>query len=334
MADFFLNAGDTASALFETLEDETGAPVDIQGATVKITCTPIHGGTPIFNDLAANNLQVGDGSDGTRGEVSFGEGASPYPGGSTATAGDYLYLWKVTFAGGLIQTFPNDGYRLLTITPDVPATATPDYVSIDELKKTLSLSKESYADQDIMIAIQAASRGLEKAYNDRPWNLRSPGEIRYYTAYSPYDLMLGDCISITSIGLEYSGWAGSPTYGDALTSANYRLYPIQNGLVASSGNGEPFQWLRLTRGYSRLTLPCDLDAIKVTGQFGWEVVPAGVKAATTIIATRILRRARENPMGFATLGVDGEALRAAVFARDAEIQFMMQDTSMPQGMLL
>jgi hypothetical protein len=333
VADFFIGAGDTASALFETLEDETGAAVDIQGATVTVTITPIHGGTPIVNAHAANNLQVGDGSDGTRGEVSYGEGANPW-GSATATAGDYLYSWTVTFAGGAVQTFPNDGYRLLTITPDAPTTATSDYVSRDEFKKTLNLQGESYADQDIDVAIQAAARGLEKAYNDRPWVLRNSGETRYYTAYSPVDVMLGDCISITSIGLEYSGWAGSSAYGDALTSANYRLYPIQNGLIASGGNGEPFQWLRLTRGFSRITLPGDLDAIKITGQFGWEVVPAGVKAAVTIIATRILRRARENPMGFVALGVDGEALRAAAFAKDPEIQFMMQDTTMPQGLLL
>lgn len=334
MSDFTLNQGDTASAIFETLEDENGDPVDIQGAGVKLTVTPIRGGTPIINDKTANNLQVGDGTDGTRGQVSYGEGAAPYAAGETTTAGDFLYLWKVTYAGGAIQSFPNDGYRLLTITPDVPTTATSDYVSIDELKKTLNLSKESYADADLAIAIQAASRGLEKAYNDRPWTLRTGPETRYYTAYSPYDLMLGDCISITSIGLEYNGWAGSGAYADALTNANYRLYPVQNGLIANQGNGEPFQWLRITRGLSRLVLPNDLDAVKVTGQFGWEVIPAGVKAATTIIATRILRRARENPMGFAALGVDGEAIRAAAFARDAEIQWMMQDTTMPAGLLL
>src|SRR4249919_519267 len=110
MADFYLNAGDTASPIFETLEDEDGNPVDIQGATVKITVTPLHGGTPTINDKSALNLQVGDGSDGSKGQVAYGEGAAPYAGGETSTAGDYLYLWKVTFAGGAIQTFPNAGY--------------------------------------------------------------------------------------------------------------------------------------------------------------------------------------------------------------------------------
>lgn len=330
MADFYLNQNDTASPIFETLEDETGAAVDIQAATVKINAIPIHGGTALINNKSALNLQNGDGSDGTRGQVAYGEGAAPYAAGETATAGDYLYTWTVTFAGGAVQTFPNAGYRLLTITPDAP-TSVGHYVTREELKKTLQLTGETYADNDLDVAISAASRGLESAY-DTIWTLRSPGETRYYTAYTPIDLILGDVMSITTLAVEYGGWPGSGTYATTLSTSDYRLYPIPNGLVASGGNGEPFRTLRLARGASQLYLPLDADAIKVTGQFGWETVPAGVRLATTIIATRMLRRARESPTGFATLGVDGTAILARGFARDPEIQYAMEYASPPKGL--
>jgi hypothetical protein len=338
VADFYLNAGDTASPIFETLEDENGFPVDIQGATIKLTVTPLHGGTPTINAKTALNQQNGDGSDGTKGEVAYGEGAAPYAAGETTIAGDYLYAWTVTFAGGAIQTYPNAGYRLLTITPDAPTTVG-HYVTREELKKTLQLTGETYADNDLDIAISAASRGLESAF-DTIWTLRPPGEVRYYTAYTSIDLLLGDVMVITSIGVEYSGFPGSGQYATALSASDYRLYPLINGLISgggvggTGGNGEPYRKLRLARGASQLYLPTDPDAIKITGQFGWQTIPAGVQLATTIIATRMLRRARENPTGFATLGVDGAALIAQGFARDPEIQYAMQYASPPKGLFV
>jgi hypothetical protein len=333
VADFFLNAGDTASPIFETLEDDNGAAVDLQGATIHVTVTPIRGGTPII-DAAANNLQVGDGSDGTKGQVSYGEGAAPYTGSQTATAGDYLYQWRVTFSGGGIQTFPNDGYRLLTIQPDAPTTAG-RYLQREELKKTLSLSNESYADADIDVAIEAASRGLEAAYGT-VWTLgASTTEVRYYTA-TGRTVSLGDVIKVTEIALDYTplypsddypyGFAGSGTYSTILSSGDYRLLPVspKPGLAVDGGNGEPFHSLQLTRVASLYTLPSGVDAIRVTGQFGWERVPAGVRNAATIIAIRLLKRAREGPFGIISLDLAGSTIRATQIASDPEISFAVE----------
>lgn len=341
MADFFLNAGDTASPIFETLEDDTGAAVDIQGATVKITVTPIRGGTPIINDKAAVNLQVGDGSDGSKGQVAYGQGAAPYAAGETSTAGDYLYLWKVTFAGTAVQTFPNDGYRLLTITPDAPTTQAV-YISREELKKTLQLSAESYADADIDVAITAASRGLEAAY-DTIWQV-STDTMRYYQAYGR-EVILGDVLHVTSIGLDYtwpwpgddypysSDW-GSGTYSTALASTDYQLLPTRNGRAADGGNGEPYRKLELVRGASYYTLPSGLRAVRITGVFGWETVPAGVRSAATILATRLLRRAREAPFGIHAIGIEGATMTAQSLARDPEIGFAIAGLKTPRSLVI
>ncbi len=111
--DFFLRVGDTTSIIRTTLEDSTGASVNIQGATVKFRVAPINGsGTPVIN-TAASNDQNTDGSDGSKGKVSFA-----WIAGTTSFAGLYLADWQVTYSGGGIQTFPNDGYILVRISPE------------------------------------------------------------------------------------------------------------------------------------------------------------------------------------------------------------------------
>ena len=140
MADFYLAQGDTSSALTETLKDATGAAVNIQGAAVHFDATPIHGGAKAENATAVN-LQTGDGSDGSKGKVAYGQGGSPWT-TLPAAAGDYLGQFVVTFAGGAVQSYPNAGYILITVTPDAPTTAQ-QYCSVEELKKTLNLTGKS-----------------------------------------------------------------------------------------------------------------------------------------------------------------------------------------------
>lgn len=112
--DFFIRTLDTASVISDTLKDSTGAAVSIQGATVRFHMAHISGaGTPVL-DATASNDQVGDGSDGTKGKVSYAWAA-----GNTALEGLYLGEWQVTYGGGAIQTFPNDSYILIRITPEV-----------------------------------------------------------------------------------------------------------------------------------------------------------------------------------------------------------------------
>lgn len=111
--DFFLRVGDTTSVIRTTLEDSAGAPVNIQNATVKFRVAPINGsGTPVIN-TAASNDQNGTGVDGSKGNVSFA-----WIAGTTNISGLYLADWQVTYSGGGIQSFPNDGYILVRISPE------------------------------------------------------------------------------------------------------------------------------------------------------------------------------------------------------------------------
>jgi hypothetical protein len=73
------------------------------------------------------------------------------------------------------------------------------------------------------------------------------------------------------------------------------------------------------------------SSVAVTGQFGWPAVPAQVIEATTILATRLLRRAREAPFGVVGLGIDGAAVRISRF--DPDVGFLLDPLVKGSGVL-
>lgn len=107
MADLVRTTGDT-SAIPGTLLDGSSAPVDIEGATVRFLMRR-RGSRLAAIAASATNAQVGDGSDGTKGKVSFTPTAQ-----QVATPGLFDFEWEATFAGGVIQTFP-EGRHLVAL---------------------------------------------------------------------------------------------------------------------------------------------------------------------------------------------------------------------------
>lgn len=314
-----------------TPAEPEGKPVDIAGAAIHFTVRPIEGGDAIV-DHAGNNLQVGDGlSDGSRGDVSYGEDPNPWnqsgtdPAGETGRAGYYLARVTVTFTNGDVQSYPNAGHLLMVVDPVAPA-APGRYLTLAQLKDTLEI-KGQYANRDIEVAIEAASRGLEIAYG-AVWTLgTATDEVRYYTAADEHLVPIGDVIKATEVAVDYAGWSdgwssgwASGEYGTILSASDYRLEPFTNGLVADGGNGEPFRQLVIKRGGTWRGFPGGADGVRITGQFGWERVPAGVTYAASNIATRLLRRIREAPFGVHGVGLDQQTFRAVTMARDPEIE--------------
>lgn len=287
MADFYIGQGDTASSMVVTLRDANGNPVNITGATVHIDVTPIHGGTKIVDTAATI-------TDATNGVVSY-----TFTAGQTANAGDYLATFTVTFGGGQIESFPNAGYYLVTINPDAATTAQ-EYASVEELKKTLQLTGQTYADQDVSLALRAASTVIETNCM-RKFTQGSPGEVRVFRNYpSPDYVLIGDVITITAI-----------TGGDGLSlvaGTDYYLDPVRVNYP-----GPPYDVLRSTSppnlysqlGYGFLAK----TPLTITGTWGWPSVPAPVKEATLILASRYLQRSRSAPFGILTFGDGGEAAR-------------------------
>ena len=104
-----ITQNDTAPSATATLKTKvTGDAVDIQSATVKFHMRDSSGVMKV--DATADNDQVGDGSDGTKGDVSY-----DWVTGDTDTVGRYVQHWEVTFADGTIRTFPTPGANTVII---------------------------------------------------------------------------------------------------------------------------------------------------------------------------------------------------------------------------
>lgn len=184
--------------------------------------------------------------------------------------------------------------------------AAPTYVSAESLKATLSLTGFSFADEDVDLAVAAASRAIDAATFRRFWQDEYATEQRIYRPYNPALLEIDDAVEVAEVAVD-AGRDGSFTevWQEGI---DFQLEPLN-----AAADGRPFERLRVLepRGafawWGRLALN-----VRLTGQFGWPEVPPEVEQATAIVAHRLLRRAREAPFGIVTLGLDQPtALRIA-----------------------
>lgn len=113
-----VKTGDTAPVVNATLTDSSGAAVDLSGATVKFIMATSSTPRSVVVDAAATLVQVGDGSDNSRGKVRYDWLAA-----DTATAGSYVAEFEVTFSDLKVQTFPTQGFVDVTIVDDLGGTA-------------------------------------------------------------------------------------------------------------------------------------------------------------------------------------------------------------------
>lgn len=310
MSDFYWREDDTASDIVDVLRDANGNPVNLTGASVKLVAVPLKGGDPKIDDPAALEGPPVDGG------VRYSPAA-----GDTDTPGDFLGTWVVTYSGGDIQSFPNAGYLLITVTPKAGEALT--YVTVEELKKTLKLQGQTYADGDILVALLAAARGLDSEYGG-PWSQGPVGEARFFSPiYGRTTVAIDAVDDVTQVAVDAAGMGAFDKV--LVDGTDYRLEPVGIG---------PYNRLRFLRtGFAwdwcysrdRGAYPFGLDGLRITGTYGHAGAPEGVKAATTIIATRVLRRMRETPFGGVIgLGLEGSIVRASGIARDAEISFVMK----------
>jgi len=188
-----------------------------------------------------------------------------------------------------------------------------EYAEVAELKATLELSGESFADDDIQLALTAASRGIDNACDRRFWLDTGSTNARYYTPDNENALAIDDLVVLTSLKTDP---AGDGTFEQTWTvNTDFVLAPLN-----AAADGRPWNTVR-PRSASRFYLPCVERSVEITGQFGWSAVPAEVKSATVILATKLMRRAREAPFGVVSIGLDGAAIHIA--RTDPDILFLL-----------
>lgn len=217
------------------------------------------------------------------------------------TAGNYLGWWRVTTAG----QYEDTPEFLIIVTDHVLTTA---YVSPEELKQSLSL-KADYADEDVATAVAAATLAVNSR-TGRSFALGAPGESRTFSTVSADWVEIDDLVALTSITVA----------GTALTVTQYQ--------TVAPRVGWPIDVIEALPGYS---FPTRTRSIVVTGQFGWPSVPEDVKAATKIIAARVLRRVREATFGVVGLGFEGAAVHIARY--DPDLDLLLTDYERGGGSL-
>lgn len=199
------------------------------------------------------------------------------------------------------------------------------YVDVDDFKKTLALEGTTFADEDIELAIQAASAAIDGYKGMRFYPTE---ETRYYTA-RPYDtyIAIDDLIGLgtedtpgTTITVDTNGDGSYDTTWTVGT--DFDLDPA-NAVIG----GHPYRRLVL-RSLANRSFPTYGRSIKVTGVFGWSEPPAQVRQAAVILTNRLLKRARETPFGILALGQDIGAT-ARLGRLDPDVAFLLD--SIPGG---
>jgi len=104
---FYIKQNDTSPAIRATLRDGDGDVINLDGATVRFHMRPI-GSTTVKVDAAGTVIAPAGGIV----QYSWSEE-------DTDTVGAYQAEFEVTYTGGNVETFPNDGYIRVEITDDI-----------------------------------------------------------------------------------------------------------------------------------------------------------------------------------------------------------------------
>lgn len=213
---------------------------------------------------------------------------------TTSLASSTVGLWyRIIFVDG-------SGNTELPTDPVQNTAAGQLYITRDQLKDTLELDAETYADDDIDVACSAATQVIEGYKNTRYY---PTAETRVYDSPDACDafLRIDDLNSLTSLLVDVNG---DGTFETTWTlGTDFYLGPVN-----ADTDGVPFNRVVL-RTLGGRTWPLYQRSIQVTASFGWAQTPNRVRQAATILAGRFLKRARETPYGLLT--ITGDAVLAA-----------------------
>lgn len=222
------------------------------------------------------------------------------------TAGTYLCWWEVTTATKVQAV----NEAVISIRAHSPGSA---YVEIPELKATLNIGP-TYADEDIRIAVNAASRCCDGYKDDRFYPTT---ETRVYTAPSTDRYIPIDSLNtLTSLKVDTGG---DGSFATTWTSGTQFYLDPPNGPT----DGFPYRRVVL-RDQSGSRFTNYANNVQIAGSFGWATTPANVTQAARILATRLLKRSRETPYGILT--VTGDAVAAARLGSiDPDVAFLLDN---------
>ena len=186
-----------------------------------------------------------------------------------------------------------------------------EYATSTELKATLGLTGETYADADVAVAVEAASRQIEQWCGRRFWK-DTNDSTRYYTPIRSGWCSIDDVADVTSVKTDLDG---DGTFETTLTENTHFTFDPLN----AETDGWPRTAVRIVPR-SGSYLSTDPRSLQVVGKHGWDAVPPVIEQATTILASRLLKRARETPYGIQS-SLEGEAVR--IEAMDPDVAMLI-----------
>jgi hypothetical protein len=190
------------------------------------------------------------------------------------------------------------------------------YLTNEQLKATLELTGTTFAEDDVTAAILAASRGIDNACKRRFYPDSDATQVRRYTPQTGSVCLIDDLLTFTSLSVDRNG---NGSYNESWTLNQWFVLEPNN----ADADGRPWTRLAVNLVWGR-ALPPWPRSVQLTGKFGWLEPPGAIVEATTILATQLLRRAREAPFGVVAIGMDvGAVTRIAV--TDPTVRFLISD---------
>jgi hypothetical protein len=131
-ADWIISQGDTEPLFFDELSYETGAKVDLTGAAVEFVMRALTANQPVALTGTVSVVST------TEGKVAFSPSTT-----DSATVGNYMAQWVVTFSGGERMTFPTEGYLWVQVQANLTSEGGAQLVGLPELKDYLNIPADN-----------------------------------------------------------------------------------------------------------------------------------------------------------------------------------------------
>lgn len=226
------------------------------------------------------------------------------------TAGQYWIVWDT-------GTVLLDATELVVTSSATTTTLVgTNYITAAEMKATLSISGQTFADDDITAAISAASRAIDRTTGRRYFTVV---ETRYYTP-DPRDMVLDidDLETTGSTAVVAVDVGGSGSFSTWTANTHFTYEPINAPL-----DSEPYTQIVL-RSQGGASWPLYRNTVRISnGSFGWPAVPPEITEATGLLANRLLKRSREAQLGIVTAGIEsGVAMHIA--RRDPDVYNLLR----------
>ena len=103
---FSIKQNDTSPALQATLKDAALAPINLTGATVRFHMKSVDGTVKIDTAMTVTNALGG--------VVQY-----DWVAGDTDTVGTYYVEFEVTYSDASVETFPNNGNRVVSVVKEL-----------------------------------------------------------------------------------------------------------------------------------------------------------------------------------------------------------------------